>query len=254
VAGGGTDGPRSVIISERLAAKYWPSGDPLGQTILLDLPGGEAPAEIVGIARNVQSWITGAPGETLYLDYREAASIPEYLLARGSAPAGALLNTLRQVIRSLDPNQTFRTSGSYAGLIHDEFFRSQRELMTLLGWFAGLALALTAVGVAGQVAYAVGRRTPEIAIRVSFGARPADLLRMFCIASLRPVVLGLAVGAAGALAATRYLENLLFQVTPTDPATFLAAGVAIVTAAALASLAAAARATNVDPAVVLRRE
>jgi predicted permease len=257
-AGAGTEGPLSVIISQSLAAKYWPTADPLGQPILLGLPDGEAPAEIVGIAGDVQGWVTAGPGETIYLDYRQAALVPEYLLVRGSTaagtPMGTTLNTVRQVIRSLDPNQTFRTSGSYAALIHAEFFRRERELMTLLGWFAGLALGLTTVGVAGQVAYAVGRRTPEIAIRVSCGARPADLLRMFCGTSLKPVAAGLALGAAGALTATKYLERLLFEVTPTDPSTFLAAGAAILLAAALAALAAAAKATSVDPAITLRQE
>lgn len=249
------DSLRSAIISESLARKYWPDGDPLGQTIALKGSGTEKEtlAEIIGIVGDVRGYVSLPPEEMLYFDYTETGEIPEFLMVRGAGPTEALARTVRELVRSIDPNQTFRSSGSYAAMV-DNDFRRNREVMTLLSWFAGLALVLTAVGVAGQAAYAVGRRKSEIAIRVSCGARPSNLLWMFCAASLKPVAIGVVLGSVGALAVTKYAQSLLFEITATDPATFAAAGAVTLAGAILAGLFASVKATNVDPAAMLRSE
>jgi len=130
----------------------------------------------------------------------------------------------------------------------------QRFNMLLLGAFAGLALLLAAVGIYSVLSYSVKRRVPEIGIRLALGAGLGDVLRMVVLEGMKPALLGVAIGAAGALALGRVLSGLIYGVKPTDPATFLAVTVLLAAIALLASMLPAYRATKVDPMVALRYE
>jgi len=130
----------------------------------------------------------------------------------------------------------------------------QRFNMLLLGAFAGLALLLAAVGIYSVLSYSVKRRVPEIGIRLALGARLADVLRMVVFEGMKPTLLGLAIGAAGALALGRVLSRLIYSVKSTDPVTFLAVIALLGVIALLASIIPAYRATKVDPMAALRYE
>jgi putative ABC transport system permease protein len=131
---------------------------------------------------------------------------------------------------------------------------SQRFNMALLVGFAALALLLSAIGIYGVMAYAVGQRTHEIGIRLALGAVPGNVLRMILLQGAKLAVLGVVLGLGAGIALTRLLGTMLFEVKPTDPLTF-AAGALILFAAALAACwIPARRATRVDPLVALRYE
>jgi putative ABC transport system permease protein len=130
----------------------------------------------------------------------------------------------------------------------------RRFTLILLGSFAALALILSAVGIYGVVMYGVTQRTRDIGVRVALGARPGQILNLILRQGMTLAVVGLAIGIAGAMALTRVLRAQLFEVSPTDPATFAAIALTLAAVAALASWLPARRATRVDPMVALRSE
>jgi putative ABC transport system permease protein len=140
----------------------------------------------------------------------------------------------------------------------DEFVANslsqQRFSMLLLGSFSGLALLLAAIGIYSVLSYNVKRSVREIGIRLALGANVRDVLRMVVFEGMKPALLGVALGAAGALALGRLLSSLIFEVKPSDPITFLAVTALLALIALLASLIPAYRAAKVDPMVALRYE
>jgi len=134
----------------------------------------------------------------------------------------------------------------------DESLVSPRLTATLLGLFAGLALLIAAAGIGGIMALAVSQRVREIGIRMALGARPGDILKMVLGQGLGLTLLGVAIGAAGALALTGLAKSLLFEITPTDPFTFASVALVLLAAAIVASYLPARRAAGVDPIDALR--
>lgn len=243
-----------VIISEALARKYWPDGKALGKTIIMPVSKSERTYEIIGVAADVRNTgLRRQPVDHIYRVYTQGTGTGTRLIVRTHGEPAAILPALKDAIRAVDKYQTldqFATLDAYAG----EMVEEPRFYMIILGTFAGLALGLTALGVGGLAAYSVRRRTREVGLRISFGATAGNLYRMFGMASLRLVAVGLALGAVLSLAVTQYVKTLLFEVTPTDPITFVVVG-AILTAVALTACGVAARrATTIDPVSVLRED
>src|SRR5262249_32484063 len=163
----------------------------------------------------------------------------------------AIAAAIRNQVRSIDPNTPVdqvvtmeeRLSNSVAG---------RRFQALLLGLFAGLAFVIAAVGVYGVISYAVSQRTREIGIRIALGAGASDVMRMVVWRGMRLALTGVALGLAGALALTRVMKNLLFDVSATDPATFAIIVLLLLAVALIASCIPARRATKVDPLQALR--
>jgi putative ABC transport system permease protein len=130
----------------------------------------------------------------------------------------------------------------------------QRFTMLLLAAFAGLALLLAAAGIYSVLSYSVRRRVREIGIRMALGAQISDVLRLVIVEGMKPALLGLAIGLAGALALGRVLSKLIYGVSPADPATFAAVSALLAAVALAASIIPAARATRVEPVKTLREE
>jgi putative ABC transport system permease protein len=159
---------------------------------------------------------------------------------------------MRETVRSLDSQLPlkFRTLDQVFSSSLDQ----RRFSLVVVGVFGAAALLLAAMGIYGVTAYVVTQRTREIGIRMALGAQLGDVLKMMLRYAMSLVIIGTIVGVAGAYAVTRVMSNLLFQVTPTDLATFVAVPVILLLVALVACLIPARRATKVDPLITLRYE
>jgi putative ABC transport system permease protein len=247
--------PRAVVISQAAAAKFWPNEDPIGQRIR----GRNAQANppwltVVGVVGDVrQHGLDEAPTDEIYVAFAQSPARPATIALRTRGEPGAISRRLQDAVRAIDPEQpvvNIRTLTDLRG----EALASPRLTMTLLALFAALALVITATGLAGVIAFMVSQRTREIGIRMALGAAQGSVLSMILRQGLSLVIIGLALGVAGAFALTRFMSDLLFGVAPTDPLTFVTVSVVLLGVAALACLVPARRATTIDPLLALRAD
>ena len=164
-----------------------------------------------------------------------------------------LISTIRRTVATLDPELPAYNLRTLEDQIHDQNW-GPRFATVLLGFFAALALGLAMVGIYGVFSFGVAARTREFGIRIATGARSADILWLVAGEGVLLSAAGLAVGLPAALATTRVLASMLYEVTPADPLTYVATSLALLTAALGACLVPALRATRVDPVVALRQE
>ncbi|HSE30126.1 MAG TPA: ABC transporter permease [Pyrinomonadaceae bacterium] len=247
--------PNAALISQSLVQKYWPNKDPIGQTIQFgNMDGDLRLLHIVGVVGDVHSdGVDQATAPTVYGNALQRLPSSSYtVVARGQLDPSALVPTMREVVRGLDPQLPlkFRTL--------DQIFSSsldrQRFSLVIFTVFGVAALLLAAMGIYGVTSYAVAQRTQEIGIRMALGAQMQDVLKLVLRSVMSLVLIGAVLGLAGAYAATRVMSSLLFGVTPTDLFTFVTVPLALILVALVASLVPARRATKVDPLVALRYE
>jgi putative ABC transport system permease protein len=164
-----------------------------------------------------------------------------------------LASSIRSVVASIDRNQPVANIKTMSSVVADTV--APRKFNTaLLTLFAGIALALAALGIYGVVAYSVAQRTHEVGIRLALGAQKGDVLRLLIKNGMLLTLIGVALGVLIASQVTRLMTALLFEVTPTDTTTFVAVSALFVLVAFIASYVPARRATKVDPLVALRYE
>jgi ABC-type antimicrobial peptide transport system permease subunit len=186
--------------------------------------------------------------------YRPCAQIPlpfaAFAIRTGSNPL-AFVNAVRKQVLAIDPDQAVSQVKTMEDIV--EASAGQRRLMiALLGGFAGLALLLAIVGIYGVIAYSVAQRTKELGIRRALGAQQGDLIWLVLCQSLGLTLGGVAIGSAGAFALTRVMKGMLFQVSATDPRTFICIALLLVAVALAASFLPTRRATGIDPMEALR--
>jgi putative ABC transport system permease protein len=240
-----------TIINESLKRRLWPNEDPIGRRVSFD--DGETWTTVVGVVGDVREFgLDRAPISEMYVPVAQVGAVST-LIVRTAADPQAMARRMREVVHEVD-SQTAITHEMTLEQARDESLVSPRLTATLLGLFAGLALLIAAAGIGGIMALAVSQRVREIGIRMALGARPRDILRMILGHGLALTWLGVAIGAAGALALTGLAKSLLFEVTPTDPLTFAGVAVVLVGAAVVASYLPARRAAGVDPMDALRCE
>jgi predicted permease len=249
--------PNVAVISESLARERWPNQDPIGQIINFgNMDGNLKSLTIVGIAGDVRAaGLDRPPSPIIYVDYRQRgmhANSSPTIVMRSAAPEGVIVAAARGIFHDLAPDVPVKFS-TFADEIGG-WLSDRRFLLLLVGLFAAAALALAAVGIYGVVAFSVTRRTQEIGIRMSLGARRGNILRLVLGEGARMAALGVVIGIAGSLAITRLMSTLLFGISATDPLTFLGVAVLLSVVALFASYIPARRAMRVDPTVALRYE
>jgi putative ABC transport system permease protein len=254
--------PSTILISAALAKQFWPGEDPIGKHITLTFFPGVV-REVVGVVGDVKGDgldQTRAPA-TLYMPLDQLAppqgeqwrSSSMTLVVRSSSDPEAMVSAVTNAVREIDSTIPVTNVQTMQELVSTSL-SSQRFSLLLLGAFALLALILAAIGIYSVLSYSVRRRVQEIGIRLALGASLSDVLRMVIFEGLRPTLLGVAIGIAGAVALARVMSNLIYGVKTTDPLTFVSVAFLLGMVALGASIIPAYRAAKVDPLVALRYE
>jgi predicted permease len=253
----GATAPRVVVVSKGVADKIWPGENAVGQLVSMsDTPGPNDWIAVVGVVDDVaQETLDGHRDVSMYSPYAQLTH-PFFLqhmtyVVRATNDARDLFPAMRQALREVDRLQPVGSiitmDGTIAATVADPLFHAR-----LIGVFSAFALLLAGIGIYGVVAYSVAERTHEIGIRVALGAARGDVMRMVLRRVGALVIPGVVIGVAGALATTRVLATLLFEIKPNDPATFAGVAALLVVVAIVAGLVPARRASRVDPLVALR--
>jgi putative ABC transport system permease protein len=243
--------PLVAIIDEAFARRYFPGEDPIGRGIDIG-NGSDGFAEIIGVVGSVRyDGLAAAPRPMMYAPLAQDGFGSMWVVARTTGDPADLMTEARQVVRSLDPALPAYSMNTLEDVI-SESIAPRRFPMLLLGLFAAIAMGLAAVGLYGVVAYGVSLRTQEIGIRMAIGAGRGDVMRMIVVSGMRIALIGVIVGIAGALALSRLMRTLLFEVTAVDPASYAATAMMLLAVAALACYIPARRAMRLDPLSALR--
>jgi predicted permease len=264
--------PWAVVISEALANRYFSNEDPIGQQILLrwepDQVNEDRPRQIVGVVGEVKQVGMGGLHPLLYASFLQQQEMIQgnfYFHRLGSlmirttsdvrAHEADITTSVKQIVKEMDPDQPVTDISTMDDVI-GKFMKHYKDYVVVLAFLAGIAVVLAAIGVYGVLSYFVNQRTRELGIRFALGAQRMDVLVLVAKLGLTLAGIGLAIGVALTLGLNRFLaEHLwLFHIKATDPATYAAVGILLVSIALFACYIPARRATNVDPMTALRHE
>ncbi|MGA9770724.1 MAG: ABC transporter permease [Blastocatellia bacterium] len=250
------DLPKMLVINQTMADRVFPDGDALGRRVVFTFDAMKQPWEIIGIVgdENVTS-LDVKITPIVYSSYLQDAGSQFNVVARTTADPTGVINAVRSEVRALDPDLPMFAEMTMQQLIDNSpstFLR--RYPAFLIGAFAIASLCLAMLGIYGVISYSVTERTHEIGIRMALGAQRSDVLRLVVGQSMRLAVAGIALGIVGALALTRIMTSLLYDVSATDPQTFIITSLVLTGVALGACFAPARRATKVDPGIALRYE
>jgi predicted permease len=243
--------PKVVLIGKTAAQRFWPNEDPIGKRVAVHQGGFSDGAEVIGIVGDVRQYVDSLPAPDVYISYYQSPRPGMLLFVRTAGDPASLGADLRRAIRDVAPKYPVydmqplakRTAAATA---------QARFSSTLLTLFAAVALLLAALGIYGVMSLAVAQRTREIGIRMALGADTRRVMRLVVGEGVGLAIWGAVIGLAGALLATRVLRSLLFEVTPSDPLTYVMVVLLLGGAAGLASWIPARRATRVQPTEALR--
>jgi len=245
-----------TVINDAMAKKFWPGQDPIGKQVGPGSP--QYPLEtIVGIAADVKHLsLREEPGPEMYVPYMQkvwpSLLTMEVVLRTRLDVAGAVTSA-RNAIRAIDADLPIANVRPLASLVDDSVAQPKFSML-LLAAFGAFALILACIGIYGVISYSVAQRTREIGVRVALGASRSNIFGMIIGQGARLAGLGIAIGIAVALGATKMMSSFLYEVRPADPTTFAAVCVILMSVAALACYLPARRATRVDPLVALRHD
>jgi predicted permease len=242
-----------VVINETMARHFWPGATAVGKIITPHFSS-EPEFQVVGVVGDVQhSALDQKASSEMYILGAQLGWSSEELVVRTKAPLSTVVPTVRATLHQFDPGMPLNGFRSL-GEIVDQAVSPKRLILMLLGFFSLLALILASVGIYGVISYAVSQRTPELGIRLALGATTGGILWLVIKQGMKPVVLGLLIGLAAALALTRVAQSLLFGISATDPLTFTANALLFLCVGLLACWLPARRATRIDPMNALRHE
>jgi predicted permease len=251
--------PGVVIINQAMADKWWPGGDAIGHRIILGMGIGgvwsEPPREIVGIVANVRDSALDHDAEPVNYVPLSQLRVPLQLgwLVRTQRDPEALRPRIQEELQRASGGMPITTVGQMDALIHQTTTQAAFR-MWLMGAFATVAVLLAAVGVYGQMTYAVRRRAREIGIRIAVGADPTEVTRMIVMTSTRYSIIGIGSGVVAAMLAVRVLKSFVFGLSPWDPSVFAISTIVLLVVGIVAAWIPARRAAGIDPLIALRGE
>jgi putative ABC transport system permease protein len=243
-----------VVINDAMAKHIWPGEDPIGKRV-----GEDTKATVIGVVGDVKNYgLLRKPVPEMYAPYTLKNFWPDMrwnmrLLVRSTLDDSSIASAVRREVQAVDPAQPIYAVQTM-NLVIENTVREKSVNTTLLSVLAGVSLLLALIGVYGVMSYTVAQHTREIGIRMALGAQPRTILKLVVGRGLVLVSVGAAIGVLASFGLTRFIENMLFGVTPTDPLTFLSIVLLLGFVALLACLIPAQRAMRVDPIVVLRHQ
>ena len=241
-----------AIVNLSMARHYFGDADPVGRRLSLD--NGRSWRRVVGLVNDVRQYgLANDPSDEVYLPFDQRAPLAATVLVRTAGDPVAMWQAVQQAAHDVDSRQPISRPQTLQQA-RNASIASPRLTTTLVALFAALALVITAAGIAGAVSFFVSQRALEIGVRRALGAPRWRLIGMVARQALTPVVAGLACGLGLALFATRAFVRLLFEVQPTDPATYAAVIGTVIAVATLACIVPARRAALIEPATTLRAE
>jgi predicted permease len=245
------DLPGIVIIDEKFAQRFWPSGDAIGKHLWFDP---KRTVEIVGVVGTVKQYGLETDGKiATYFPQQQDPSTGMFLVVRSASDSAALSSAIVREIHSVDSSVAVYGIRTMQERLYDSLAR-QRFASTMLGAFAAFAMLLAAMGLYSVMSYLVTQSTHDIGVLMALGALPGDIIRLVLRQGMLLAAIGILAGVAGAAVFTRVMASMLFRVSATDASTFAAVPVLLGAVAFAATLIPAWRTTQVDPIVALREE
>jgi putative ABC transport system permease protein len=254
--------PRVAIVNDTFVKKYLPGEDPVGKRLLMQSViagtrqvGAAVPWEIIGVCATIkyQGLSEKQPSPEIYVPLAQSPWPGAALVLRTNGEPLSVAHSVREALANVDPEVAIAAVKTMDQIAEDSL-AAARLRTWVIGSFAAVALIMAALGIYALISYSVAQRTHDIGVRMALGASRGEILRLVISQAVALVAGGLVLGLAGALALTRLLSSLLFQVTPTDPLTLAAVSVLLALVALLASLIPALRASQLDPMAALREE
>jgi putative ABC transport system permease protein len=241
-----------------MAQANWSKENPIGNYSAVDShnddPNDPIWRKVVGVVAHVKNYGVDQPSRVeSYIPYSQRSVGGGYIILRTSGDPSNLVSAVRAAVQAVDPNAPVSRIRTLSDIV-DESTAPRRLSVLLLSSFAGLALALAAVGIYGVMSYTVTQRTQEIGIRIALGAARGDIFKLVVGGGMTLLVIGIAIGLSGALYLSRFLGTMLFQVRPTDLLTFVSVPAILAAIGLAACILPARRATSVDPILALRME
>lgn len=243
-----------IMVSKSMADKVWPNENPVGKRLLLDYNRGKYAYEVVGVTSGIRYYgLKAEPRPEVFIPHAQNAYLPMNLVVRTASDPNRLVESIKAQVREVDPTQAVSNIRTMETLV-SRSVATDRFSMWLLGLLASLALALAATGLFSLLSYFVSQRTHEIGVRMALGARHSDIFRLVLGQGALLLAAGLAIGLGVSFICVRLFSSLLFEISPTDPLTFIITPAVLSLAALLACYIPARRATRVDPLVALRSD
>ncbi|MCU0913826.1 MAG: ABC transporter permease [Planctomycetes bacterium] len=247
--------PPVVIVDETLARRYWPDGDAVGQRLQTGDGAGPNPpwAEVVGVVRNVKHWAEADSSMQVYQPFLQKALPWVSVVLRTTGDPKSFIAAVKETIGRMDRLQFISNARTFDDVLPSDALL-RHFVAGLLTASAGIALFLSAVGIYALTRYSIARRTQEFGIRMALGADRGQVLKLMLGKALVPLLAGLAAGLVTTVAVARVLSSFLFQLSPWDPATYVAVSLLLILVVLLACYLPARRAARIDPMVALRYE